>query len=141
MSVKLKITTNQSIRLVIVLQSLILYFCSCLNFVVKKVITGATPGRSLVLVITYSFQDGSEDDPFFEDDDEFFAFEDAASEETAESAAEEPKINCDIVPGNLAQFGLFLGRNNSILDLRTIKTGKANVIAGKRDQARDHALL
>jgi len=72
-------------------------------------------------------QDGAEDDPFFEDDDDFFAFEDAAAEETSESAAEEPKINCDIVPGNLAQFGLFLGRNNSILDLRTIKTGTQNL--------------
>ena len=55
------------------------------------------------------------------DDDTFWDFKEPVDSSRLDS--EPDQINCDIVPGNLAQFGLYLGRNNSILDLRTIKTG------------------
>ena len=55
------------------------------------------------------------------DDDTFWDFKEPVDSSRLDS--EPDQINCDIVPGNLAQFGLYHGRNNSILDLRTIKTG------------------
>ena len=59
----------------------------------------------------------------FDDDFDLESFDDEATTSKKEPTKALDKINCDIVPGNLAHFGLYIGRNNSVLDLRTIKTG------------------
>ena len=78
----------------------------------------------------WCFQDNfMSNNDFGGDDDTFWDFEKPLDSSRLDS--EHDQINCDIVPGNLAQFGLYHGRNNSILDLRTIKTGTLTSIVKK----------